>query len=307
MVANLEPGAYTLLVSGANGASGPALVEVYDITDALERPVISAVATAASTDTSPGTAPGSVTISRTGSTDQDLMVNLSRRGSARAGTDYVSLPAKITIPAGQSSTRIEIKPYANTEVSSFSRNVIVSVANGPGYLVGEGSAAEVTIFYQSGALYFANLAPQTSASGAYGTVALKLASDNSSLTISARFANLSSPVTAAYLRLGDPGQSGTLLVRLPSSDSANTQWTISPTGPFSASDIITALQQGRIFATVDTASHPTGELSGTAALRCIGVVPSSRRPSSGPNRTDYGSRRGALSNPNHLRSDARVH
>jgi|GEM_PF-6762926 len=89
MVANLEPGAYTLLVSGTNGASGPALVEVYDITDALERPVISAVATAASTDTSPGTAPGSVTISRTGSTDQDLMVNLSRNNAVEKESPMV--------------------------------------------------------------------------------------------------------------------------------------------------------------------------------------------------------------------------
>lgn len=264
LVANLEPGVYTLMVSGVNGSAGPALVEVYDLTDVAPTTIVGATATRASTDTLAGTPPGAVRISRTGDNAEDLVVNLSVDGSAVSGTDFVRLPASIIIPAGQSFADLDVVPYPNNEVTSFSRKVRVSVAPGGGYIADPAHAAEVTLFFETGSLYFANLAPQSPNSAAYGTAALKLASDNSSLTINARFANLSSPVTAAYLRLGEPGQSGTLLVRLPASPTANTQWDIAATGPYSAEDIVTALRQGRIFVTVDTANHPTGELSGTA-------------------------------------------
>lgn len=264
LVANLPPGAYTLLVSGVGGAAGPALVEVYDLSDAAPAPVVGAIATVASTDTATGTPPGTVRISRTGDISMDLVVNLSVTGNAIAGTDFVRLPATVTIPAGQSHVDIDIVPYANSEASTFTRQVRVAAAVGDGYLADPTGAAEVTIFYEAGTLYFASLTPSAADSTAYGTAALKLASDESALTISARFANLSSPVTAAYLRLGNPDDSGTLLVRLPASPSANTQWTITDTGPYTRADILAALREGRIFVTVDTALHPGGELAGTA-------------------------------------------
>ncbi len=264
LVANLAPGAYTLMVSGAGGAAGPALIEVYDLTEEVSGPVITVSATKASTDTAPGSTPGQITVSRTGATDQPLSVTLSVSGTARAGTDYVRLPTSVTIPAGQTATTVSVIPYPNSEVGSFSREVLVSVAPGTGYAADSSTAARVTIFYESGTLYFANLAPQSSASNGYGNVTLKLASDASSLTISTRFANLSSPITAAYLRLGDPSTNGTLLVRLPSGTTTNTQWNISQVGQHSPSDILSALREGRLFVTVDTVNSPGGELTGTA-------------------------------------------
>lgn len=264
MVMSLEPGAYTLMVSGAGGSAGPALIEVYDLTEETTGSVVSATATVASTDTTPGAGPGTITISRTGDTSQALTVGLTVAGSARAGTDYVRLPATATIPAGQSSTTLSVVPYGNSGVDSFSRDVQVSISPGEGYQTDSTSPARVTIFYESGSLYFATLNPASNASNGYGTVALKLSSDNRSLTISSRFANLSSPVTAAYLRIGDPSQNGTLLVRLPATTSNNTQWDITQTGSYSPADIVAALREGRVFATVDTVNNPGGELSGTA-------------------------------------------
>ncbi|GAB5558608.1 MAG: hypothetical protein SynsKO_02550 [Synoicihabitans sp.] len=264
MVTSLEPGSYTVMVSGANGSAGPALIEVYDLTEEMGGPVVTAMASIVSTDTSPNGKPGEITISRTGSTAQELTVNLTTGGSAQSGTDYVRIPANVTIPAGQRSVTIAVTPYANTGVDTFSRDVEVRVSDGSGYTVESTTPARVTIFYDSGTLYFANLNPRTSTSNGFGTVALKLASDLSSLTISARFNNLSSPVTAAYIRLGVPGQASTPLVRLPSGATNNTQWEISQTGSLSPADILTALREGRIFATAETVNNPQGELTGSA-------------------------------------------
>ncbi len=263
LLLDLPGGAYTLLVSGAAGAGGTALVEVYDITPS-EGAWVGATATRASTDTAPGSAPGQIVISRVGDTTAALTVNLAYGGEARMGTDYVFMPSSVSFEPGQSSFVLEVTPYANTNVQTFNKDVRVSVLPGEGYAVGSTAAAEVTIFYSAGTLYLANLQPVVPGSGAFGTVSVQLASDESSLVISASFSNLSSPQTEAYLRLGEPGESGELLLALPTGSSTNLQWSIQAVGPYTAEEVLAALREGRIYASVATANHPTGELVGSA-------------------------------------------
>src|SRR5437764_13212418 len=54
--------------------------------------------------------PGVFTISRTGDTSKSLTVNFTLTGTATNGTDYDSLSLSATIPAGQVSTFVTVKP-----------------------------------------------------------------------------------------------------------------------------------------------------------------------------------------------------
>jgi hypothetical protein len=55
-------------------------------------------------------APGVFTISRTGSTQNGLFVQLAARGTATPGEDYHALPASVEIPAGRESVELLVLP-----------------------------------------------------------------------------------------------------------------------------------------------------------------------------------------------------
>lgn len=263
LLMELGPGAYTVLVSGKATAAGTALVEVYDLTPD-EGATVSVTATVASTDTAPGAAPGVVTVRRIGNTDTDLQVELAYGGTAQMGTDYVSLPESVMIPAGEASVSLSIEPYANTNVQTFNKTLAVSLVSGDGYEAGLSASTEVNIYYSAGTLFVAKLTPQLTSSNAYGTVTIQLSSDERSLVVSSRISNLSSPETAAYLRLGAPGEVGTLLFQLPGGQATNVQWQITDVAPYTADEVRAALRDGRIYASIGTTNFPNGELAGTA-------------------------------------------
>ncbi len=265
LLAELPAGGYTLVVSGVDGTAGPALVEVYDLTPA-EGATVSIEAVVASTDTAPGSPPARFRVHRVGSTAGELLVNLAVAGTARMGTDYVNVPLTLTLADGQASATVAIEPYPNTDVQTFHKTVTLSVEPGAGYGLGLQASAEATIFYSAGTLYVINLLPTVAGSGAYGTVTIQLASDESALVVSSRVANLSSPETSAYLRLGAPGEEdGEYLFALPSGQATNVSWDLRAVGSYSAADIVAALREGRIHATIGTTQFPTGELVGAAA------------------------------------------
>lgn len=65
--------------------------------------------------------PGKLIVSRTGSTDQPLHVNLSFSGSAANGVDYQTLPPFVRIPAGAQSTNILVLPNSDELVEGTER------------------------------------------------------------------------------------------------------------------------------------------------------------------------------------------
>jgi hypothetical protein len=73
-----------------------------------------------------------------------LTVNYSIGGSAQNGVDYVSLPGSVTIPANQTSALITITPIDDLLPES-TEDVIITLAAGTGYTVGNNASATVTI------------------------------------------------------------------------------------------------------------------------------------------------------------------
>ena len=87
---------------------------------------------------------GAFTISRTGATDESLVVVIARGGTANDGADYVNFGLILTIPAGESTLVVPVVPVADN-VAEGPETVIMTISAGTEYIVGGAGSATVTI------------------------------------------------------------------------------------------------------------------------------------------------------------------
>ncbi|MGD1029969.1 MAG: DUF1800 family protein [Opitutaceae bacterium] len=260
LILTAAPGSYTVQLSGVGGATGVAMIEVYDITPASSGP--DTVSVSATQPNANSSAAGVFTVSRTGDTSQPLAVNYSVGGTAVPGMDYQSLPGTATIPAGSSSATITVTPI--TSLTSTTTTVVLSVSAGSGYAVGTGSAT-VTITNVPPTLYVADLRPAAGAtsSTASGTATIYLSPDGSTATINISFSNLTSDEQAPHLTIGVPGTSANFVFGLNyPGQVVNQVWTFTATGVWSSAQLLAALQSGNIYVEIGSQDYPSGELTG---------------------------------------------
>ena len=86
---------------------------------------------------------GQYVITRTGDTSAALTVSLQVRGTATAGTDYITLPTTVTIPAGATSVTVPLI-VKDDAVSETTETVVVSVLAGSGYSI-DATATAATV------------------------------------------------------------------------------------------------------------------------------------------------------------------
>ncbi|MBI5382510.1 MAG: DUF1800 family protein [Opitutae bacterium] len=267
LIADLPAGTYSVMVSGVAGGTGVALVEVYDLTPE-NLSTVSITAPVASTDTV-GAAPGVFAFTRSGNLSQAVTVNYTVGGTALAGLDFLGLPGTVTFPAGVSSVNVNVTPLAGNASALGGRTVTVSIAARSTYGIGANGTATVTIFYNPGTLYVSNLRPLATSAGAStasGTATIQLSPDEKFALLNVSFANLSSPEIVAHLAVGAPGQDGPYVFTVPNGQASGLRWDFSPSGTFSAADLLKALKEGRIYLSIDTANFPNGELRGQYIL-----------------------------------------
>jgi hypothetical protein len=91
-----------------------------------------------------GPTAGEFTVTRTGSTEAALTVNLAIGGSAINGTDYSPLGTSVTFASGQSTVEVPVQPYADSlvEVPEVAELIVLA---GAGYIVGASARAQVII------------------------------------------------------------------------------------------------------------------------------------------------------------------
>ncbi len=271
LIADLVPGRnYSIQVSGVNNTTGIALIEVYDLTpENLAN--VSIVATNASTDTK-GAAPAVFSVNRTGSTASALTVFYTTAGTAVAGVDYANVSGSVTIPAGASTASVSIAATSGSTGPAINKDVTLALTPGPGYAMETDRSASVSIFYNPGSLYITSLrATPGAASTAYGTATIQVAADNTFAIVNLSFSNLSSPETVAYLRVGNPGEVGVDVFRLPNGQVNGQVWQFQASGALSVADIVRAIKDGRVFVSIESANYPTGELRG-AFLQSTGSL-----------------------------------
>jgi uncharacterized protein (DUF1800 family) len=256
LLLDVAPGNYVIQVNGVGGATGSALVEVYDLTP--ERlSTVSVTATTATTDTV-SVSPAVFTFSRVGPVTEPITVNYTISGTATAGTDYVPLPGSVTIPAGATAATVTFTPRRNPE-NTNNRTATLAIVPRSSYGVGVNDRASVTIFAQSGTLFVSTLRalPNAPASTAYGTGTVQLAGDESYALVNISFSNLSSPQVVAHLAID-----GDYVFNLPQGQVTNALWDFAPVGRYSRADLLAALKAGRVTVSIDTAAFPSGELGG---------------------------------------------
>jgi hypothetical protein len=91
-----------------------------------------------------GPAPGEFTITRSGSADSAVSVNLLVSGSAGNGVDYRFVAGQATFLAGQRSMTLEIMPYIDA-LTELAEVVEIILQPGTGYDLGTASRAQVTL------------------------------------------------------------------------------------------------------------------------------------------------------------------
>jgi len=266
LIIELNPGSYTIQVSGVGGTTGVALVEVYEVTPTGPAASITIAASDAAADES-GTNPATYTISRSGDTTQPLLVRYSTGGTALNGIDYLIQLGTAVIPAGQSTAAITISPTPDVETEP-DEQVSITLVSGLGYTIAGSATASATIANTPPTLYVANLRTEATAisSTGYGTATILLNAAGTLASVNVSVSGLSSDQTTAYLRLGPPGETGAYILSLPLGSSSGTTWQLTPSGGFSSADLLTALQTGLIYVSIETVGFPTGELRGAFIL-----------------------------------------
>ncbi len=88
--------------------------------------------------------PGNFRITRTGPTNNSLVVNYQVTGTASTPTDYAPLGTSATVPAGASFIDLPVVP-ANNATPDVTETVVLALTSVPGGAVGANSAAIVTI------------------------------------------------------------------------------------------------------------------------------------------------------------------
>ena len=256
LLVDLMPGNYTIQVNGVGGATGTALVEVYDLSPETLS-TVSVRASVPATDTT-ALAAAIFTFTRVGVVNSPVTIDYTINGTATPGVDYQPLAGRVTIPAGATSATVQFVPKANPE-NTNNRVATLTITPNLSYGVGADDRAGVTIFANSGTLYVSNLRalPSAATSTAYGIATIQLAPDEKSATVNISFSNLSSPEVVGHLVID-----GNYVFNLPQGQVNNAFWTFTPVGTYSTADLIAALKAGRISVSIDTAQFPGGELAG---------------------------------------------
>lgn len=258
LLVDLGPGNYGIQVSGVNGGTGLALVEVYDLTP-TSGAVVSVSATKPTSDCS-GSNPGEYTVTRAGDTLLPLTISYTMAGSAIDGVDYVVLPGTVTIPAGASSATIPLVPTPQVQ-NGGTKTATLTLSGGSGFTLGTQSSASVSIAYVPGTLYVASLRPSSGATGstASGTATILVSASGTLASVNVTFSNLSSAEVTAHLTITPADD---YVLALPQGQFTGMPWYFTPTGNYTTADLIAALKSGNISVRIDSANYPSGEARG---------------------------------------------
>ena len=113
--------------------SGSTSATVTIADDDTTLPKVAVVTTTPSTIENSGL-PAVFTFSRTGATTGSLTVNYAVTGTATPGADYTTLTGSVTIPAGSSSTTVNVQPV-DDNISESLETVIVTISSNAGYII----------------------------------------------------------------------------------------------------------------------------------------------------------------------------
>jgi subtilase family serine protease/subtilisin family serine protease len=138
-------GTWTVTVSGYNVPMGPQpFALLVDRSPSVQGPPVVRASGVDGTATEAGPTGGAVRFTRGGDVSSPLTVYYTVGGTATAGSDYVALPGRVTIPEGVADVTIAVDALDDPSIES-DETVVVTLASDASYTLGSPSSASVTI------------------------------------------------------------------------------------------------------------------------------------------------------------------
>ena len=288
LIATLNAGSYTAVVRGAGGATGVALVEVYDLDGPEAVTRLGNLSTRGRVLTGDDVMIGGFILR--GDVPKRMMMRvrgptLSLGGSPISGrladptlelfdANGVSLAQNDNWRTTQESeiAASSIPPSDDREpaiVATLAPGNYTAVVRGQDNSIGIGLIEMYDLDQPPQAdgstLYIAQLRGLNGSNGS-GTATLRVSADGKSAIFSFSYSNLSSPITSMHIH--GPANQGESAGVLFDPDEAMPQpdgtyiWVFSPVGNNSVEDIIAAISSGRTYFNIHTSNNPGGEITG---------------------------------------------
>ncbi|MBL9210012.1 MAG: DUF1800 family protein, partial [Opitutaceae bacterium] len=293
IVTTLQPGAYTAQISGSGPANtGVAILEVYDLGGTGQ---LVNIATRLQVGTGANlavagfvVAPGSGTrkllvrgigpaltgFGLPGALPDPRLVVLDSNSQPIAGAvangtvaalaSATSQAGAFNASAGDAATIVTVQPGSYTVQLVGNAGSTTGVGLIEVYDITATTGTPANLAAATPTLYYARLRPAAAApnSLASGYATILFDPDTHLATVSVSFSNLTSATTSAHLVI-DAAGSGNYVMNLPRDQASGLPWTFPAVGNLSSTDLINALQSGRIFVSIDSTNFPAGELQGS--------------------------------------------
>lgn len=314
LVRTLDPGPYTVVVRGADGGTGVALAEVYDLDAGAAPARLANISTRGRVSTGDNVMIGGFIVRDGGS----KRVILRAQGPALS-LNGVFFPGRLMNPEltlhngsgnviaqndnWRSHQEAEIHASALAPADENEPAIIATLSPGAYTFIVRGVAetsglALVELYdldqapqANGSTLYLASLRGQSGViSGGSGTSSLRLAADESSAVVAFDYTNLSSAVTSIHIHAAD----GTILFdpdETPRQADGSYIWVIRAVGTYSVADILEFIRTGRTYLNIHTSNNPAGEIIGfynfaTGAQAAPVPTPPPALPGGPPTSTD---------------------
>jgi uncharacterized protein (DUF1800 family) len=244
-----------------NPTTTPRIADAESLRAAVAARSVLTVGTPVSRAYEAGPVPGRFTVFRSGGIDP-LTIRYTITGNAVAGTDYAALAGTITLPPAGKQVQIDLAPLTDGLVES-AETVTLNLTADPAYDLGAPASATVTIDDAPDAIFVAILrGPTGIASGGFGSSVLRKAGNDLFAQLALQFTNLNSGQAGATLFVSSTGDGGTPVLELPPGQVASHRWEFDPVTGATRAEILAALDEGRLWVRVRSASLPGGEIVG---------------------------------------------
>ena len=285
LIATINPGAYTVVVKGANNGTGVGLMEIYDLDPDGSPARLANISTRGNVLTGDNVMIGGFIIR--GDVNKRMLV---RARGPSLFLNGVPITGRLMDPAlelrdgngtlikanddWRTDQQAEIAASTIAPTDDKEPAVVWTLAPGNYTTVVRGvnnttGIALVEIYdldqppsADGSTLYISQMRPQGSAtSQASGSASLRVAADGKSAVLSYSYSNLTGPLIGAHIHAAD----GTILFDI---DAATPQpdgsliWVFVPVGNFSVADILNMIKAGQTYINLHTAQYPAGEIKG---------------------------------------------
>ena len=285
LIATISPGAYTVVVKGANNGTGIGLMEIYDLDPDGSPARLANISTRGNVLAGDNVMIGGFIIRGdvgkrmlmrargpslflngvpiAGRLMDPAMELRDANGALIKANDNWRNDQQAEIAASSIAPTDDHEPAVVWTLAPGNYTTIVSGVNSTtGIALVEMYDLDQPPSADGSTLYITEMRPQGAAtSQGSGTATLRLAADGKSAIIAYTYSNLTGPITGMHVHAAD----GTIIFDI---DSATPQadgtliWVFVPVGNFTVADILNLIKSGQTYVNVHTALYPNGEIKG---------------------------------------------